>query len=77
MDLMAGFSLSTDTEVDRSLYTMLEPEGQRYASFFATLEQTAPQLVARATALAFYAKSSLGPAVRTSHSLYTDVGDCY
>lgn len=54
----------TEVMLDQKLYTMLDMESQRYASFFGTLEQIQPHLVTRETAVAFYAKSSLNDEVR-------------
>ncbi|TMW67694.1 hypothetical protein Poli38472_011314 [Pythium oligandrum] len=59
-----------DVALDRKLFTMLEMEGTRYASFFASLEKTGPQLVARDTALGFFRKSTLSEAqIETLYAL--------
>lgn len=55
---------SSEVELDKKLYTMLDLEAKRYKNFFGTLDEHQHKLLPRDVVLAFYGKSALSEHVR-------------
>lgn len=65
MNLGTSTLSADEMMLDTKIYTMQDVESKRYSSFFGTLEQIQPHLIAQNVAVAFFTKSSLGEQVTT------------